>query len=116
MKPKRFLVPDDQMAVVGNHKWQVSRLFELTKDFPVMEIPLQHLNMNYMYEAMNVRELARHMVAVEEADLNFPIIMDEDGEIMDGRHRLIKAIIKAKKTIKAVRFEENPRPCQIVSE
>jgi ribose 5-phosphate isomerase len=102
-----------QMSQLGCHHWDVSRLFELSKNLPVMNIPLEHMHMHYKYVELTLRELAGHMVAVQNADLRYPIILDEDGEIMDGRHRLIKAIIEGKKTIKAVRFLENPAPCRI---
>ncbi len=105
--------PDTQVAQLGKHKWHVSRLFELAKKLPVMDIPLMHINMYHEYEGLTLREMAGHIVAVNNADLAYPIILDEDGEIMDGRHRLIKAIITGKDTIKAVRFSENPSPCEI---
>ena len=57
--------------------------------------------------------LAVDSIRLNNADLNCPIILDEDGEIMDGRHRIVKAIITHEKTIKAVRFDENPEPCKI---
>lgn len=53
-----------------------------------------------------------HMAAINAADLSYPIILDEDGEIMDGRHRIMKAMLAGEKTIKAVRFDENPSPCK----
>ena len=114
MSVKHFCSPDNQMAQLGKHKWHVPRLFELAKTLPVLEIPLEHMNMYYKYDNLTLRELAGHIVAVENADLKYPIILDEDGEIMDGRHRLLKAIIKDKKIIKAVRFTENPSPCEVV--
>lgn len=113
---KPFCAPHNQMAQLGKHKWHAACLFELSKDLPVMKIPLEHINMYNKYESMTLRELAGHIVAVEKADLKYPIILDEDGEIMDGRHRLLKAIIKGKRTIKAVRFLENPSPCEIGNE
>jgi hypothetical protein len=45
--------------------------------------------------------------------LSHPIILDEDGVIMDGRHRVMKALLTEQKTIKVVRFDENPDPCRI---
>lgn len=114
MSVKHFCTPDNQMAKLGKHKWHVSRLFELSKCLPVMDVPLEHMNMYYKYNSLTLRELAGHMVAVKNADLSYPIILDEDGEIMDGRHRLIKAIIKGRRSIKAVRFPENPSPCEVV--
>jgi hypothetical protein len=110
---KEFVTPDKQMSRIGNHSWSVARLIELARKLPVMYIPLEHLNMNYSYSDLTLRELVGHMVAVNKAKLNYPIILDEDGDIMDGRHRLMQAIIKGEKTIKAVRFKENPSPCEI---
>lgn len=105
---------DGQFAVIGKHQWDVARLFELSKKLAVMEIPLNHLNVYSKYENLSLRDMVMHMKAVEQADLSFPIILDEDGEIMDGRHRIMKAIINGDETIKAVRFDENPSPCRVV--
>ncbi|MHA1832456.1 MAG: hypothetical protein ACTSV7_00575 [Candidatus Baldrarchaeia archaeon] len=99
---------------MGNHEWHVTRLFELSKNLDAFDIPLKHINMHNTYESLTLRELAGHIVAVNEASLEYPIILSEDGEIMDGRHRLIKAIISEKETIKAVRFCENPAPCNYI--
>ena len=113
MNITKFPTPDRQTSSLGRHKWSVPRLFELSKDLPIMDVPLNHLNIRYTYDGMSLRELAEHVMAVNEADLSFPIILDEDGEIMDGRHRVIKALIKGRTTISAVRFEVNPSPCEI---
>lgn len=113
MKIKTNIEPSKQMAQLGDHKWSVARLIELSREFTVMEIPLDHLNMADSYRNLNLREMVMHMKSVNDADLRFPIIMDEDGEIMDGRHRIMKAILTGKNTIKAVRFEENPNPCEV---
>ena len=113
MKIKEWVSPQDQMCNLGRHSWSVARLFELSKSLPVMEIPLNHLNVYYKYEEMTLRDMVMHMGAVNKADLDCPIILDEDGDLMDGRHRIMKAMLMGKETIKAVRFDENPRPCQI---
>lgn len=101
------------MCTLGRHTWSVPRLFELVRSLPVMEIPLNHMNMYYTYENITLREMVMHMKAVNDADLDKPIILDEDGELMDGRHRIMKAILTGAETIKAVRFDENPSPCQV---
>jgi hypothetical protein len=102
--------------VLGRHKWSVAKLFTLAKDLPAMDIPLDHLNIYNKYEKITLREMVMHMQAVNNADLTYPIILDEDGEILDGRHRIIKALLNGEKTIKAVRFDENPRPDIITDE
>lgn len=110
---KEWSKPENQMAQLGRHSWSVSRLFELAKNLEVMEIPLKHLNCYNTYEKLTLRDMVMHMNAVNSADLDKPIILDEDGEIMDGRHRLMKAMLIGAESIKAVRFDENPTPCKI---
>jgi hypothetical protein len=113
MKIKEWASPSVQMSRIGRHSWSVARLFELSRDLPVIEIPLNHLYTFYKYESLTLRDFVMHMKAVNDADLEKPIILDEDGEIMDGRHRLMKAMLNGHETIKAVRFDENPAPCQV---
>lgn len=112
MKIPEFYSPETQIARVGKHSWSCARLFSLSKDLPVMDAQIDHLSVFYKYENLTLREMLMHIRAVQDADLSFPIILDEDGEIMDGRHRLMKAILNGDKTIKAVRFDENPTPCE----
>lgn len=113
MKIKSFYSPQEQMCTLGNHSWSVSRLFELSRDLPVMEIPLDHLNVYYIYKKLTLRDMVTHFQAVRDSDLSKPIILDEDGELMDGRHRLMKAMLTNLETIKAVRFDKNPTPCAV---
>jgi hypothetical protein len=109
---KPWIAPKDQMCNLGRHHWAVSRLFELARTLPVMDVPLDHLSLYYTYEKLTLRDMVMHMRAVEDADLSMPIILDEDGELMDGRHRLMKAMLQGVTTIKVVRFEQNPSPCR----
>lgn len=102
----------DQMCQIGNHHWSVPRLFELSRELPVMDIPLAHLNIYDRLRDVTIRQLVGHMKSVLSADLSYPIILDEDGEIMDGRHRIMRALLEGHETIRAVRFEKNPDPCR----
>lgn len=113
MKMKRWHGPHEQMCQLGRLHWSVPRLFELARNLPVMEIPLDHLSLYYTYEKLTLREMVMHMKATNDADLHCPIILDEDGELMDGRHRLMKAMLIGARTIRAVRFDENPSPCRV---
>jgi hypothetical protein len=113
MKIKDFVKVDEQDARCGNHIWSVSRLIALSQHLPIMEVKLDHMSVWYKYETMPLRDMVMHMKAVLNADLSCPIILDEDGEILDGRHRVMKALLEGKETILAVRFDENPPPCRI---
>ena len=104
---------EKQIARVGRHQWSVPRLIQLAKKLPIMEVNVLHICTWHKYTDISLREFVGHIQAVLDADLNCPIILDEDGEILDGRHRLMKALLENKKTVKVVRFIKNPEPCKI---
>lgn len=112
MKLKTWISPHEQYCHLGEESWSVARLFELSRNLPAFEIPLDYLCLSSTYDKLNLRDLVMHMQAVNNADLSMPIILSEDGDIMDGRHRIMKALLLGLKTIKVVRFEENPEPCK----
>ncbi len=116
MIEKFSTIEDGQLCNLGGNEWSIARLITLTKGFDVMEIPLKHLNVYYLYKDLTLRDMVMHMNAVNDADLSYPIILDEDGELMDGRHRIMKALINNEKTIKAVRFDKNPKECRRTEE
>ena len=113
MKIKDWHSYKDQICNLGKCSWRVPVLVQFAKDLPVFDMPLNHLNVYYTYERLTLREMVMHMKAVNDADLDIPIILDEDGEIMDGRHRAMKAMLLGLEAIKAVRFDENPNPCTV---
>lgn len=112
MKIPEFVPVKDQMCTIGRNSWSVARLIELARELPVMDVPLNHLYVYNTYEKLTLREMVMHMNAVNSADMSYPIMLDEDGEILDGRHRLMKAMLTGAETIKVVRFDENPSPCR----
>ena len=89
------------------------RLVERTKDLPVFDLPLAHIDISikiFGKPAETARGLAEHIKRTNETNLDYPVIMDADGFIMDGWHRVVKALVEGRETIKAVRFEETPPP------
>jgi elongation factor P hydroxylase len=61
-------------------------------------------------EPMTVREVLGHTRRILDADLTYPIIVSADGWIMDGCHRLAKAMLEGRSTILRVKFKVNPTP------
>jgi hypothetical protein len=115
MKIKKWTT-EDQMVSIGNKSWSIPRLFELSRSLPVFSIPIDHINVSQRYHELSLRDLVMHMKAVKKADLKYPIILGEDGELLDGRHRIMKAILKGHKSLLAVRFQENPYPDEVLSD
>ena len=56
------------------------------------------------------RKIAEHGRLIEAADLAYPIIVDNEYRVMDGMHRVCKALNLGAKTILAYRFPELPEP------
>lgn len=95
----------------GNKVWYVSNLIERSKSLPVFEIPLCAIFVGQNIWDGNIDsaiELAKHIKRVNSACLDYPIIMDSEGFVMDGWHRITKALLEGVEKIKAVRFEVTP--------
>lgn len=94
----------------SGHVWTVARLIEHAKSLQVFDLPLSavYIGQKVFQESKSARAIAEHVKRVNETDLSYPVIMDPDGFIMDGWHRVVKALVEGRETIKAVRFETLP--------
>ena len=101
----------------GFYAWDVDKLVEITKDFPRILIPLdqiKELDENFWYQEKDkiptCRSFVEHMRLVQETDLKYPIILSQNGRVMDGMHRVAKALLLGHKEITAVQFMKDPEP------
>jgi hypothetical protein len=95
----------------GEKRWVIKNLISLASELEVKEMPIEHLNISFLKpEILSMRNWVAHIKAVLEADLDYPIILDDEGYCMDGRHRIAKTLLEGKDTIKFVRFEKTPDP------
>lgn len=60
-------------------------------------------------EVKDMHTLVEKIKHIESVDLSKPIILDVDGSLMDGAHRICKAAWKGK-DLWAVQFKETPQP------
>ncbi len=66
--------------------------------------------------APSPREILAHMKRILNADLRYPVILNQDGSIMDGAHRTCKAILEGAEKIAVVRFTKTPEPTRIIDD
>lgn len=93
--------------------YSVARLADDAKDLPVFDCPLAALDLSgEIWQGSDMFGLANHVRRVKDADLSKPILLDWAGRIADGRHRVIKALVDGKRTIKARRMYWKPDPCR----
>ena len=95
--------------------WDVDRLVRLSSNLPRKHIPLSRIaELDEVLfgegEQPTWRALLEHMKLIEEADLTFPIILSSSGAVMDGMHRVAKAVRQGRKEVEAVQFDEDPEP------
>lgn len=96
----------------GN-EYSVARLLDGADDLPVFDCPLAALDLSgEIWQGSNMHSLAWHVRKVLSANLDAPILLDWNGRIADGRHRVIKALAQGKRTIKAKRMPWKPDPCR----
>lgn len=93
--------------------YSVAKLIDDTKHLKPFDLPVAGIALDaIIWDEANIYGLAFHCKKVNEADLKKPIILDWNGEIADGRHRIIKALMQGKRTIKAVRITWVVTPCR----
>jgi hypothetical protein len=61
-------------------------------------------------DGMTWRSILEHIRLIRDTDLSYPIILSSEGRVMDGMHRVAKALLEGLETIEAVQFSQDPRP------
>ena len=103
----------------NNQVWAAETLylFAKAKEYQVLDMPLWAIDLSdEPFESRSLKQFIENMKRVQDCSLEYPVILDDCGQIADGYHRLCKAILEGKETIKAIRLEEMPSPDRIEEE
>ena len=113
MRKQYHFRPSDR----GLLAWDVDHLVLLSRNLPRKQVSLssiRELDESFWYDdglnAPTCRNIALHARLIDETDLKHPIILSQDGGVMDGMHRVCKALNEGRDTILAVQFEHDPEP------
>jgi hypothetical protein len=97
--------------------WNVHRLVELSRTLVRERVPLSAIReLDEPYWAsdraqqMTCRDVVEHARLILDCDLRYPVILSSDGRVMDGMHRISKALLEGLNDIEAVRFIHDPEP------
>ncbi|MGB6689825.1 MAG: hypothetical protein WBE76_18470 [Terracidiphilus sp.] len=97
--------------------WSVERLIELSRGLPRGRVQLAEIReidepfwTDGEGQKLTCRQIVDHARLMRECDLAHPIILSSDGRVMDGMHRVCKALLEGLSEIEAVRFIEDPEP------
>jgi hypothetical protein len=97
--------------------WNVHRLIRLSRTLVRERVPLSVIReLDEPFWAgenagqMTCRKVVDHARLMLDCDLTFPVILSSDGRVMDGMHRISKALLQGMDDIEAVRFVNDPEP------
>jgi hypothetical protein len=90
--------------------WTVTNLIARAKDLEPFDLPLAAIysGTEVWTPVGSAYGIAHHVRRALDVNTEYPIILCRQGFIMDGWHRVLRALIDGKTTIKAVRFVETP--------
>jgi hypothetical protein len=100
----------------GLDAWDVEILIKASGDLPVKNVALDSISdvdTDFWFKfgpTPTVRRIIDQIRLIQEVDLSYPIILGSDGRVMDGMHRIARAILDGHSTIKAVQFVVDPEP------
>jgi hypothetical protein len=97
--------------------WDVRKLVEKARAFVPKRVALsaiRELDEPYWTDGpaqqRTCREIVEHARLILDCDPGYPIILSSDGRIMDGMHRVCKALLQGHQYIEAVQFIDDPAP------
>jgi hypothetical protein len=111
MRKQYYFRPSD----AGNLAWDVDRLVQLSAHLPRKAVALDAIReLDEVWcgedDPPTWRAMLAHIRLMDEADLAYPIILSAGGAVMDGMHRVAKAVRLGLSRIEAVQFDADPPP------
>ena len=106
-----------RLSARGLLAWDVRRLIKLSVGLPIGSVlvaQVSELEENHWYKhgaaSPSCRSVVEHCSLIVQADLAYPIILDQSGRVMDGMHRVCKALMQGIASVPAVQFTSDPEP------
>ena len=101
------------------YRWDVRTLWNSSTKFPIESCPIESITSidvlmwkTRKNQKFCVEELAHHLRKFLKVDTSFPILLFSDGSLIDGAHRIARAMSNGEETVKVRRFtRENMPPC-----
>lgn len=101
----------------GVDAWDVDRLIEMSRHLPPRDVSLDSIpdiDTDYWFfdkaGQPTIRDVVEHVRLITEVDTSYPIILGPDGRVMDGMHRVARALLDRRASISAVQLKMLPEP------
>lgn len=76
--------------------WKASTLWNATKNKIPQRVSNRYILQECTWNIGNLQDFADEVKNVQEVSLDYPIILDMNGNILDGAHRVVKAYLEGK--------------------
>lgn len=91
--------------------WADATIWKAAEDLPVEKVGLGELDLRMRrFPADRICDMAMHYRRIRDADLSVPIILSPRGVIIDGAHRVVKAMTEKVFELPCKRLKEMPTP------
>lgn len=100
---------------LGERAWHIETVWRAARDLPVEEVPIHtidEIDEDCWFDGRpaTVRAVVDHARRIWDADLAVPVILASDGQVLDGMHRIAKAVLCGQTTLTAQRLATDPDP------
>ena len=76
--------------------WKASTLWNAVRDKKSQRVPNRYILQECTWNIGTLQRFADEVKKVQEVELGYPIILDINGNILDGAHRVVKAYLEGK--------------------
>ena len=102
---------------IDNKWWSTNTIRKSIIGLEEFELPLMGIDMSTLpWHLPNFTWILYHIKRIQKANLKHPIVLDPNGQIIDGWHRIAKAVLLGRESIKAVRLNVMPEVDEFKSE
>ena len=107
----------------GRGIWYIDRFWQLAEGLPTEDLVVEKVpvldEVCWFSERWGKRPTCRavieHCQRILAADMSYPVILAPNGDVLDGVHRIAKAMTHGQATVKAVRLSKMPPPDELLS-
>lgn len=98
---------------LGERAWHIETIWSAAEGLPTEEVLVAHFrevdeDCWFRGGPATVRAVVDHARRIVDADLTRPVILAADGQVLDGMHRIAKAIFAGHDKVSAQRLPEDP--------
>jgi hypothetical protein len=92
-------------------RWQAKDLYAQAKEEKAKpyRLPLKHIDLSVVrHPGERILDQAHHCMRTMNTDPDIPVLVGPAGGIMDGWHRVIRALLEGRTYVMALRLKELP--------